>query len=349
MDIQAIDHIEFFVEDVEKSAAYLREGFGFTLSGRGGGHPGGGESILLRQRGIAVLLTSPAGTEGRAAEYVRDHGDGVGVIGLRVPDAAAAYAEAVGRGATPLSPPETSGPPGARVVFASVSGFGDVAYRLVSREQPGGAFAAFVDESGCGRSGMGLFSAVDHFAICVPGGTMADVVDYHQRVFGLGETYAERIVVGTQAMESTVVQSASGRLTLTILEPDGNLEPGQIDAFVKAHGGAGVQHVAFLTEDIATAVRTSAERGVTFLPTPGGYYDMLPGRLGPVGTPVEVLRELNVLADRDQAGIMLQIFTQSTHPRRTLFYEVIERRGANSFGSNNIHALYDAIRRQEAD
>ncbi|WP_433325299.1 4-hydroxyphenylpyruvate dioxygenase [Spirillospora sp. CA-294931] len=350
MEIRAIDHIELFVEDAEEPAAHLRDGFGFALAGRGGAGTGlrGCESVLLRQGGITLLLTAATSADHRAAEYVRQHGDGVGVIGLLVDDAQAAFAEAVERGAVPVAPPETVGPDGARVVFASVEGFGDVEHRFVSRENRAGPFAPFIEETGCGRGGGGLLKTVDHFAICVPAGTLDATVHHYREVFGLSQTFEERIVVGGQAMDSKVVQSASERFTLTVIEPDTSRDPGQIDAFLAAHDGAGVQHVAFLTDDITTAVRTGGERGVRFLSTPESYYDMLTPRLGQVGVPVDELRELNILADRDHAGVMLQIFTESRHPRGTLFYELIDRRGARTFGSNNIQALYEAVARQQA-
>ncbi|MGC4896966.1 hypothetical protein [Micromonospora sp. DT31] len=141
---------------------------------------------------------------------------------------------------------------------------------------------------------------------------------------------------------------SAGGVTFTIIEPDTTRDPGQIDAFIEDHGGAGVQHVAFRTQDIVAGVRTCAAQGVPFLSTPGEYYQALPERLGPLGVPVEQLRELSILADRDYVGVMLQIFTASTHPRHTLFYELIERRGARSFGTNNIKALYEAVEREQA-
>ncbi|GAA2637731.1 4-hydroxyphenylpyruvate dioxygenase [Actinomadura fulvescens] len=350
MEIRAIDHIELFVEDAEESAERLRDGFGFALAGRGGADTGlrGCESVLLRQGEITLLLTAATSAGHRAAEYVRSHGDGVGVIGLLVDDARAAFVQAVERGAAPVAPPERFGPPGDRVVFASVAGFGDVEHRFVSRERPEGPFAPLIVESGCGRTGGGLLRTVDHFAVIVPAGTLDETVRYYQEVFGLTQTFEEQIIVGSQAMDSKVVQSASGRLTLTVIEPDTTRDPGQIDTFLEAHGGAGVQHVAFLTDDITAAVRASAERGVRFLTTPPGYYDALTPRLGHVGVEVGELRELNILADRDHSGVMLQIFTESRHPRGTLFHELIERRGARTFGSNNIQALYEAVERQRA-
>lgn len=350
MEILAIDHIELFVADAEETAAHLRDCFGFALAGRGGAHTGlrGCESVLLRQGEITLLVTAATSPDHRAAEFVRWHGDGVGVIGLRVDDAHAAFAEAVERGAAPVGPPEAFGPDGARVVFGSVTGFGDVEHRFVYREQPAAPFAPVIEEITCGRSGGGLLRAVDHFAVCVPAGTLDETVHHYREAFGLHRTFEERITVGSQAMDSTVVQSGSGRLTLTLLEPDTTRDPGQIDAFLDAHGGAGVQHVAFLTDDIAAAVRVSSDRGVRFLSTPASYYEMLTPRLGPVGVPLDELRELNILADRDHSGVMLQIFTESRHPRGTLFYELIDRRGARTFGSNNIQALYEAVERRQA-
>ncbi|WP_344597488.1 4-hydroxyphenylpyruvate dioxygenase [Actinomadura vinacea] len=350
LEIRSVDHIEMFVEDIEQAAGHLRDCYGFALAGRGGPDTGlrGCESLLLRQRDITVLLTTATSADHRAAEFVRLHGDGVAVIGIGVDDAQAAFAEAVERGAVPVAPPETFWPGGSRVTFASVMGFGDVEHRFVSRDRPDVPFAPVIDETGCGRSGGGLLRAIDHFAVCVPAGELDETVRGYQEVFGLGQTFEERIIVGSQAMDSKVVQSASGQVTFTILEPDTTRDPGQIDAFVESHGGAGIQHVAFLTDDITAAVRGCTERGAAFLPTPGEYYDALTARLGPIGVTVDVLRELNVLADRDHSGVMLQIFSRSVHPRHTLFYELIDRRGARTFGSNNIHALYEAIERQQA-
>ncbi|MDQ0752998.1 4-hydroxymandelate synthase [Streptomyces africanus] len=349
MEIRSIDHVELFVEDAEKTAGQLCDSFGFTLAGRGGAATGlkGCESVLLRQNDIALLLTTASGADHRAAEYVRLHGDGVAVIGIRVDDAHTAFAEAVARGAVPTAPPEEFGPAGARVTFASVTGFGDVEHRFVSRENPQGPFAPVIEETVPHEPG-GMLKRVDHFAVCVPAGELDETVRHYQEAFGLTQTFEERIVVGSQAMDSKVVQNESETVTFTIIEPDATRDPGQIDAFVASHGGAGVQHVAFLTDDIAVAVRACGERGVRFLTTPPSYYEMLPARLGRIGVPVEELSALHILADRDPSGVMLQIFTESTHPRRTLFWELIDRRGAHTFGSNNIHALYEAVERQQA-
>ncbi|GAA4140378.1 4-hydroxyphenylpyruvate dioxygenase [Actinomadura keratinilytica] len=350
MKIDSIDHVELYVEDAEGTAGRLCDSFGFAVAGRGGPDTGlqGCRTILLRQREITLLVTEALDPAHRAAEYVQRHGDGVAVIGLAVDDARAAFATALERGAEPVSPPEESGPEGARVTFASVTGFGDVEHRFASREASYAPFApGVIDETG-DAGASGLLQSVDHVAVCVPAGELDGLVRRYLQVFGFDKIFEERIVVGSQAMDSKVVQSSSGNVTFTILEPDTTRAPGQIDEFVANHDGAGVQHLAFLTADIAAAVRDCTDRGVRFLTTPDAYYDALSGRLGSADLPVDTLRELNILADRDSFGEMLQIFTESTHPRRTLFWELIERRGAQTFGSNNIKALYEAVERRRA-
>jgi len=230
-----------------------------------------------------------------------------------------------------------------------VRGFGDIAQRFVERDEADGLFApGLIAEERPQDTAPGLLRSIDHLAVCVPSGELDRTVNDYQSIFGFTQIFEERIIVGAQAMDSKVVQNESGGLTLTILEPDITKKPGQIDEFVRAHGGAGVQHVAFRTDDITAAVREFSKRGVRFLSTPSSYYDVLTERLGALAVPVDELRELNILADRDHWGLMLQIFTESRHPRNTLFYEVIDRRGGRTFGSNNIKALYEAVDRQHA-
>jgi 4-hydroxymandelate synthase len=350
VEIHSIDHIELYVEDAERTASELQQFFGFAVHGRGGPDTGLNDctSVLLRQRDIALLVTSATSDRHRAAEYVRRHGDGVAVVGLSVDDARTAFAEAIERGAVPIAPPEELGSESGRVTFASVAGFGDVEHRFTSRESADGPFAPGAIKEIPGVPTGGLLKAVDHLAVCLPAGELEETVRRYQQVFDFDETFEERIIVGKQAMISKVVQSKSRNVTFTIIEPDTTRAPGQIDEFIASHDGAGVQHIAFLTADITVAVRASSEHGVRFLTTPASYYEALPGRLGSVGFPVETLRELHILADRDYSGVMLQIFTESRHPRRTLFYELIDRRGARTFGSNNIKALYEAVERQQA-
>jgi 4-hydroxymandelate synthase len=193
-----------------------------------------------------------------------------------------------------------------------------------------------------------LLRAVDHLAVCLAAGDLPGTVDHYQKVFGLAPVFQERVTVGRQAMNSTVVQSPDGAITVTLLEPDARLDPGQIDGFLARHGGAGVQHVAFLTDDIVGAVQALGAGGTRFLATPSSYYDAVADRLGPTTADLEQLRRHDVLIDRDPWGEILQVFTDSMHVRRTYFTEIIERRGAKSFGSGNVKALYEAVRRHHA-
>jgi 4-hydroxymandelate synthase len=188
-----------------------------------------------------------------------------------------------------------------------------------------------------------LLDVLDHVAVCLPAGTLDETVAFYRDVFALAQIYDERIEIGTQAMLSKVVQDDAAQVTFTLIEPDVTREPGQIDDFLLGHGGAGVQHLAFRTADIGAAVRTFSARGVEFLVAPAGYYQALEGRLGKLAIPLAELSELNVLADRDRWGQMFQIFARSTHERNTLFFELIERKGALTFGSRNIRALYEAL------
>ena len=189
---------------------------------------------------------------------------------------------------------------------------------------------------------MGLLG-IDHFAVCLNAGDLGPTVAFYERALGFRQIFEEHIVVGAQAMNSTVVQSASGAVTLTLIEPDRRADPGQIDDFLKEHHGAGVQHIAFNSDDAVRAVKALSRRGVEFLKTPEAYYNMLGERITLETHTLDALRATNVLADEDHGGQLFQIFTASTHPRRTLFFEVIERQGAKTFGSSNIKALYEAV------
>jgi 4-hydroxymandelate synthase len=345
MKIEGLDHIEFYVDDAAQAAEDLCAGFGFQIHGRGGPETGldGFQSVLTRQNDITILFTSATDPAHRAAEYIGRHDDGPAVIAFKVADAHACFAEAVQNGATPVSPPT-----GQDVVFASVNGFGDVEHRFVSRRRGRVPFApGLVREEVPAASTGPRLARVDHVAVCLEANSLAPAVEAYKTIFGFTRSFEERIVVGDQAMNSIVVRSPDSSVTFTLLEPDPTLERGQIDDFLDRHGGAGVQHIAFSTSDITTAVRRCIDRGIRFLATPASYYDGLGSRLGS-GLPVPALRELSILADKDHWGLMFQIFTESQHPRGTFFYELIERRGARSFGTRNIKALYEAVERQRA-
>ena len=346
MNILTIDHVEFFVGDARQTAYYFCTAFGFRIVGQAGPETGrpGSRTLHLRHGDIDLLLTTGLEHSHPATEYVARHGDGIAVVAFAVQDAACAFAEAVQRGATAITEPRRYAHD---VVTAVVSGFGDVTHRLV--ERPAGAPFwpdVVLPVETAPTEPERLIDVLDHAAICVPAGSLDDTVAYYTRVFGFTEILTEYIEVGGQAMASKVVQSASGGVTFTLLEPDPSRATGQIDDFLTWHAGAGVQHLAFRSDDILTAVTTFASRGVGFLSSPGSYYDALEDRIGAVDLPVKELRDAGILVDRDHGGELYQIFTQSMHVRRTLFLELIERHGALTFGSSNIKALYEAKERE---
>jgi 4-hydroxymandelate synthase len=354
MNILGIDHVELYVGDARQTAYYLCTAFGFRIIGQGGPETGLADqrSLLLGHGEIRVVLTSGLSAEHPATEYVARHGDGVALVAFGTNDAAQVFTEAVAAGATALTPPQTYEDDQTRVVVATVSGFGDVAHRLVERHGPTEQFLPGGIEMLPAPTGSSaekdLLDVIDHVAICVPAGELASTAEFYRKVFGFSEIFAEYIEVGGQGMDSKVVQSPSRGVTFTLIEPDPTRTPGQIDDFLRWHAGAGVQHLAFRTNDIVAAVASFSARGVGFLATPGSYYDTLEERLGPVDVPVPALRELGVLVDSDHFGQLFQIFTQSMHVRRTLFLELIERHGALTFGSGNIKALYEAKERELA-
>lgn len=360
MEILGIDHIEMYVGDARQAAYWFSTAIGFVQRGHGGPETGldGQRSLLLRHGDVPMLLTSALHGGHPAAEYVQRHGDGIAVVALAVDDVASAYDELLARGATALDPPVTHTDGESTVRTATVGGFGDVAHRLVERHGPAGEFLPGAmrmttptptadGDDGDGADGD-LFCEIDHLAVCVPAGQLAETVRRYEEVFGFRRIFAEYIEVAGQAMNSEVVQSPSGQVTLVLIEPDPARRPGQINDFLTWHAGTGVQHLALRTDDIVEAVAGLSRRGVSFARTPATYYERLEDRVGPLGTSVERLRELGILVDRDHAGQLLQIFTESMHVRRTLFLELIERRGASTFGSGNVKALYEAKERELA-
>jgi 4-hydroxymandelate synthase len=348
MDIHGVDHVELYVGDANATAFLLCTAFGFRIAGTSGPETGltGQRSLLLRQGGVNLILTSALSDAHPAARYVSRHGDGVAVVAFAAGDAEQAYARAVAAGATPVSPPLTYADGQAEVATATVEGFGDVMHRLVTRRGSPGRFLPGVMEMAPEGPDADLVSTVDHLAVCLPAGDLPATVRRYREAFGFAEIFEEYIDVGGQGMFSKVVQSAGRGVTFTLIEPDVARRPGQIDDFLSWHGGAGVQHVAFGTADIVRAVRTMTGQGVAFASTPGSYYDDLAGRVGALDRPLADLRAAGVLVDQDKWGRMYQIFTRSMHIRRTLFFELIERHGALTFGSGNIKALYEAKERE---
>lgn len=343
----SIDYLEIYVENLDQSAFTWVDQYGFTVAGSGGSADH--RSLALRQGGITLVLTEATSDHHPASAYLLAHGEGVADIALRTDDVEATFRAAVAGGAEIVRRPARHGGSHPSVT-ATIGGFGDVVHTLVERAPGDGpglpvGFRAAL-RPGAGEPDSARLVGVDHLAVCLTAGSLQPTVEHYERALGMRNIFEERISIGTQVMESTVVQSRSGAVTLTLLEPDESADPGQIDEFLKSHQGPGVQHVAFSSRDAVRAVRVLGDRGVTFLTTPPAYYDLLPGRVNLAPAEVDSLRSTNVLVDEDHDGQLFQIFTASTHPRHTLFFEIIERQGAKAFGSSNIRALYEAVERE---
>ncbi|SFW72467.1 4-hydroxyphenylpyruvate dioxygenase [Amycolatopsis australiensis] len=336
----AIDYVELYVDDIERNLAWLVGGCGFVVRAQSAPAGGPTRSVNVGQGEIDLLLTESSGDH-PAHAYVERHGDGIGDIGIRVPDAAAAFTEAVRRGARPVMAPVTEG----GVTTATITGFGDVTHTFVQR--PDGSTVAGVRgltavPGPVAEPATGL-RKVDHFAIPVEAGQLDETVEYYQRTLDFELILTERIVTGEQGMFIKVIQSRSRAVTFTLVQSDTSLAVGQVDRFLKDNDGPGVQHMAFSTTDILGTVRRLSADGIELLSTPDAYYTALANRVRPEKYSVEQLRELNVLVDEDHDGQLYQIFAKSVHPRDTLFLEIIERAGATSFGSSNIKHLYDSV------
>jgi len=332
MAAQDVEYVELYTCDERSVVEYFVLSFGFTRTAESFGD--GSHSLLLRQGAVQLIVTAGKGTE----EFLEAHGDGVADIAFACDDADEIRDRAVANGASVLT-----SDPGKRVV----SGFFGTQHTLVTRRANRGAPPdrtwVPIEENPAGS--VGRIQLLDHVAICVEAGTLVDCVDFYSSAFGLPTYSSEYIEVGDQAMDSIVIRSPSGGITFTILEQDLKKKPGQIEAFLSRNGGSGVQHLAFLVDDVVSAVRVYGDRGIDFLRTPSSYYDMLAERLPDIRADIADLRETDVLADRDEWGYLLQLFTRSPYKRNTMFYELVQRRGARGFGSSNIKALYEAVER----
>ncbi|MQY28022.1 4-hydroxyphenylpyruvate dioxygenase [Nocardia aurantia] len=345
-----LDHVEFYVGDVDTAAKEFVTKYGFAIAGRTGSGIHSHRSIALRQGGIVLLLTQGLTYSSPISTWVRKHGDGVATIWLRTPAVRAAFAEAVANGAVAtLKPAERAG-----VVTAAFGAFGDIRHGLVQRrddDAPGQLPPDIVPLDRAPAAESATFRTLDHFAYLVGAGELRNAVKFYESVLGFSVIFEDRTMVGGQGMDSQVVQNPAGDVTFTIVESAA--EPGQaldfIAEFVRNNGGPGIEHIAFACPDIVTAVGELRQAGVEFLGAPGAYYDMLPGRLGDLDRhPLDELRGGGILADRDHGGELFQIFTRSTHARNTFFLEVIERVGAKTFGKSNVQALFEA-RKAERD
>jgi 4-hydroxyphenylpyruvate dioxygenase len=351
MPLLGIDHIEMYVGNAVHAAHFFTAAMGFRESAYAGLETGVRDraSHVVEQGRIRFVLTAPLHGDTEVARHVHDHGDGVKAVALSVPDAEEAYRVAVRRGARGLREPwELSDEHGA-VRMATIATYGETVHTFVERGGYSGPFLPGF-EAHEEAEDEGLFGGIDHVVGNVELGRLDEWVSYYERVFGFTEMihFTDRdISTEYSALMSKVMADGKGRIKFPINEPAEGSRKSQIEEYLEFYGGAGVQHIALATTDIVDAVAALRDRGVKFLSTPGTYYDELPGRVGEIDEDLADLRQLGILADRDDEGYLLQIFTRPLGNRPTLFLEVIERHGAKGFGEGNFKALFEAIEREQ--
>lgn len=354
LPILGTDHIEFYVGNAKQAAYYYRTAFGFQLTAYAGLETGVRDraSYVLQQGKIRFVLTTPYHPNNPIADHIYTHGDGVKVLALWVDDARKAWEETTKRGAISVQEPTTLRDDNGEVVVATIKTYGDTVHTFVERKNYRGVFMpGYVPvETAYNPAPVGL-KYVDHCVGNVELGKMNEWVKFYEDVLGfkLLITFDDKdISTEYSALMSKVVSNGTGYVKFPINEPAQGRRKSQIDEFLEYYHGPGVQHVALATDDIVFTVSELRKRGVEFLRVPATYYDDLLDRVGKIDEDVSVLRDLNILVDRDDEGYLLQIFTKPVQDRPTLFFEIIQRKGARSFGKGNFKALFEAIEREQA-
>ncbi len=352
--INGTDYVEFLVGNAKQAAVYYRAAFGFRLVGYRGPETGVRDraSYLLEQDKLRFVLTSSLGPEGEISDHVRLHGDGVKDMAFWVEDARAAWEVAMSRGATSARDPEVLRDEHGEIVIAAIRTYGDTIHSIVERRNYHGLFLPgfMAVESRVAPAPIGL-KYVDHCVGNVELGKMNTWVKFYEDVLGFTNilTFDDKTIsTEYSALMSKVMSNGNGRIKFPINEPAAGRKKSQIDEYLDFYGGPGVQHVAIATDDIITTVREMQARGVEFLTVPRTYYETVLDRVGTIDEEINALAELGILVDRDDEGYLLQIFTKPVQDRPTLFYEIIQRKGAKSFGAGNFKALFEAIEREQA-
>jgi 4-hydroxyphenylpyruvate dioxygenase len=351
--INGTDYVEFYVGNAKQAAHYYQSAFGFQLAGYRGPETGVRDraSWLMTQGKIRLVLTSAMGPEGPIAEHVRKHGDGVRDLALWVDDARDAYSKAVDRGAKSVQEPTVLQDEHGEVVTAAIAIYGDTIHSLVERRNYRGLFMPGFQarKPHYQAPDVGLMY-VDHCVGNVELGQMNVWVAFYEKVMGFRNLISfddEDISTEYSSLMSKVMSNGNERIKFPINEPAKGKKKSQIEEYLDFYRGPGVQHIALATNDILKTVTTLRDRGVEFLSVPTSYYGELQGRVGKIDENVDALAKLGILVDRDPDGYLLQIFTKPVEDRPTLFYEVIQRKGAKSFGKGNFKALFEAIEREQ--
>ncbi len=351
--INGTDHLEFYVGNAKQSALYYQAAFGFEWVAYLGPETGVRDrvSYVLQQEKIRLVLTSSLLPNTEIARHVAQHGDGVKVLALWVDDAEKAWMTAVERGAEDAFSPHTKRDEHGEVVLAAVKTYGETIHTFVERHQYNGPFMPGYEarKSVYPAQSVGL-KYVDHCVGNVELGAMNKWVKFYQDVMGfkLLITFDDKdISTEYTALMSKVVSNGNGYIKFPINEPAKGKKKSQIEEYLDFYRGAGVQHIAVATDNIIETVGQMRKNGVDFLYVPETYYDDVPERVGHIEEDLEAIKRLNILVDRDEDGYLLQIFTKPVQDRPTVFFEIIQRHGARSFGKGNFKALFEAIEREQ--
>jgi len=354
LPLNGTDYVEFYVGNAKQAAYFYRSAFGMRLTAYRGPETGARDcaSWLVEQDKIRFVFTTSLLPDHPAAEHVRLHGDGVRDIALWVDDADAAFRQTTGRGAGEIREPETLSDENGEVRISAIATYGDTIHSFVERRNYHGVFMPGfvpVDQPDSIARPVGL-KYIDHMVGNVGWGEMNTWVDFYRDVMGfrLYQHFDDKdISTEYSALMSKVMSNGNGRVKFPINEPAEGRRKSQIEEYLDFYHGPGVQHIAMATDKIIDTVSRLRDQGVQFLEVPPAYYEDLTARTGAIDEPIDRLKDLGILVDRDDEGYMLQIFTMPVEDRPTLFYEVIQRKGSRSFGKGNFKALFEALEREQ--
>jgi len=349
--LKRIHHLELWVGNAKQAAFFYRKAFGFSQIAYSGLETGNRQtaSYVLGQQKVRFVLSTPFDPQHPASEHIRQHGDGVRDIALLVEDADSAFAEAVRRGAQPAVEPHDVKDDRGSIRRASVKTYGDTLHSFLSYHDYNGPFLPGFAAAEIEGDPVGI-AAVDHVVGNVELGAMNRWAEWYSNVMGFSRyiTFDDKdISTEYSALMSIVMSDDAHIVKFPINEPAAGKRKSQIQEYLEAYRGPGVQHIALLCKDVIATVGKLRDNGVEFLRVPDSYYAELPSRVGPLEESMDVLKELGILVDRDAEGYLLQIFTKPVQDRPTVFFEIIQRKGSRGFGKGNFRALFESIEREQ--
>ena len=353
MPLSGIHHVELYVGNALQAAYFYAHAFGFKRVAYRGLETGTRDQVshVLQQGRIRLVLTGALHSGSPIAAHQHRHGDGVKDIALRVPSVDNAYREATSRGATSVCEPREVSDERGAIKVATIETYGETLHTFVEILDYDGPFLPGFEPVEDSTEDSGMLLALDHIVGNVELGSMETWVKFYEDVFGMTEMihFSDKdISTEYSALMSKVMTDGQRKIKFPINEPAEGKRKSQIEEYLEFNHGPGVQHIAMASSDIVATVEALKERGLIFLTTPESYYEEVPERVGEIDEDYADLRRLGILADRDDDGYLLQIFTKTAQDRPTLFFEVIERHGARGFGDGNFKALFEAIEREQA-